>query len=158
MISSLFPRIMGYIVIVITLALAPSISTANASITGHASVANMTGMATVGAFGAPLIILGLLVAGGAFAIAGTTGRLTASTQDLLKTVGSVIVVIVALTFMPTIMDYVEDLIDVAGGGFAQVIYAIIPLVLYLGVVAGAGWQTYKTYKGGSKKKSAAAGY
>src|SRR3972149_5137542 len=147
MLTGLFGRIMGYIVIVITLALAPSISTANLDIVNHVSVANMTGMSVVGDFGAPLIILGLLVAGGAFAIAGSKGKLTANTSDLLKVVGAVIVVIVALTFMPTIMDYVEDLIDVAGGGFAQVIYAIIPLVLYLGVIVNAGWQTVETLKG-----------
>jgi hypothetical protein len=154
MLSSLFPRIMGYIVIIITLALAPSIATANTSIVNHASVANMTGMTVVGGFGAPLIILGLLVAGGAFAITGARGKLSAGAGDLLKVVGSVIVVIVALTFMPTIMTYVEQLIDVAGGGFAQVIYAIIPLMLYLGVIVGAGWQTIKTIRGGRRSRRA----
>lgn len=149
MLTGLFGKIMGFIMIVVTLALSPSIVTSNVAITGHASVANMTGMTVLGSFGAPLIILGLLVSGGVFAVSGIKGhQQNASAGDLLKVVGSVIVAIVALTFMTTIMTYTEILIDTCGGGFAEVIYAIIPLMIYVGIITATGWQTAKAYSKG----------
>ena len=160
MLQGLFGKIMGWIIIIVTLALAPQVNTANALITGHASVANMTGMTAVGAFGAPLIILGELVLGGAFAIAGAKGRMGGTTAaDMLKVIGAVIIAIVGLTFMATIMTYVETLIDVSSG-FARTIYAIIPLILYVGLIIQAGWTGINTYrgKGGKGKKAAAYGY
>ena len=146
MLTNLFGKIMGFIVIVVTLALAPSIVTSNVAITGHANVSSMIGMSTVGAFGAPLIILGLLTAGGIFVVAGVRGTKTASAKDLLSVVGSTIVAIVALTFMATIMTYCQTLID-ASTGFAVTIYSIIPLIIYIGIIAATGWNTAKTYRG-----------
>lgn len=155
-ISSLFNKIMGFLIIIITLALAPTINTANAAIVGHANVSIMIGMSVIGGFGAPLIILGLLAAGGAFALAGVRGQMDASTSDLMSVVGSTIVVIVALTFMSTIITYVATLMGVyAATAFAYTLFSIIPLVVYLGIVAGAGWKTVSTYrarKGGKKSK------
>lgn len=150
--SQLFNKILGFIIIIVTLALAPSINTANALITGHTSVANCTGMSVVGAFGAPLIIIGLLVAGGAFALAGVKNQMRASARDLLGVVGSVIVVIVGLTFMVDIMTYTNTLYT-AVTGFARTIYGIIPLVIYLGIIAGAGWTTVKAYRKSRKGRT-----
>lgn len=146
MLGNLFGKIMGFILIIVTLALSPSIVTTNVAISGHASVANMTGMAVLSTFGAPLIIFGLLIAGGIFAVVGVKGGMNASAGDLMKVVGEVIVAIVSLTFMATIMTYVELLIDVAGGGFAQVIYSIIPIVLYIGIITMTGWGTVSAYR------------
>lgn len=150
MLSGLFSKIMGFLLLIITLALAPSIVTANATVAGHANVTSgvLIGMSVVAAFGAPLIILGLLVAGGAFAIAGVKGQISASSSDLMKIVGLVIVAIVALTFMNTICTYVATLIQAypAGTEFARTIFAIIPLVIYLGIIGGTGWSLGSGYK------------
>jgi len=158
-IQSLFTKILGFLVIIITLALAPSIVTANTAITSSGNLtADMIGMSVIGGFGAPLIILGLLVSGGVFAIAGVKGQLGgASFTDLFSVIGSVVVVIVLLTMFSNILDYVKALID-ASTGFAVVIYGIIPLLLYIGVIAGAGWVQYRAYrrmKGGRRASRSA---
>jgi hypothetical protein len=160
--GSLFGKIMGFLVIIITLALAPSIVTANTAVATHDNVTAMLGMGVVSGFGAPLIILGLLTIGGIFALAGVKGQLaSAGMKDLFSVIGSVIVVIVLLTLMPNVMDYTADLIE-ASEGFAVTIYSIIPLLIYLGIVAGAGWTSVHTYrkarKGGKKSRAAVANY
>jgi hypothetical protein len=162
MLQGLFAKIMGFVVIIITLALAPSINTANATIEAQ-NLTNLIGMTVVSDFGAPLIILGLLVSGGAFALAGMQGKLTGATMsDLFKVIGSVILVIVALTFMDTIIDYTNTLIgSPPETGFALVIYGIIPLIIYVGVIATAGWasvSTYRRLKGGSRRTATATGF
>jgi len=156
--SGLLPKIMGFLVIIITLALAPTINTANAVIVGD-NLTNLIGMSVVADFGAPLIVFGLLAIGGAFAMAGVRGKLSnTSTSDLLGVVGSVIVVIIALTFMDDIITYVNALID-ASDGFAITLYGIIPLVIYLGIVAGAGWKAVSTLRKGRKSaRKSAVGY
>ena len=160
-ISGLFSKIMGFLIIIITLALAPTINTANTAITGHDNVSIMIGMVAIGAFGAPLIIIGLLSAGGLFALSGVKGRLGgASMKDMIGVVGSVVVVIVGLTFMVSIMDYVVTLVE-ASTGFAVTIYEMIPLLIYLTIIASAGWYQYASYKrmrGGRGRRRAAAGY
>jgi len=152
----IMPKILGFLVIIITLALAPTINTANAAITG-ANLTNLIGVAAVGAFGAPLIILGLLVSGGIFAVSGTKGALSgASVGDLLSVVGSVVVLIVVLTMFVNVMDYTTTLIA-ASTGFAVTIYSIIPIVIYIGIIAMAGWtqvRAYRRAKGGRRSKSA----
>ena len=156
--SQLFPRIMGFLVIIITLALATSINTANAAIVAD-NLTNLIGMAVVASFGAPLIIFGLLAIGGVFAWAGTTGKLqNTSMSDLLGVIGSVIIVIVALTFMDTMIDYVNTLID-SSTGFGLVLYGVIPLIIYLGIIAGAGWKAVSTLRRGRKSsRRSAVGY
>ncbi len=109
-------------------------------------------MSVVTEFGAPLIVLGLLVVGGIFAWKGTGGQ---NMGDLMKTIGLVIVAIVGLTFMSDIVDYTNDLID-ASTGFAVTLYGIIPLLIYLGIIAAVGWTGYSAYRGGRKSKKAAA--
>lgn len=153
----IMPKILGFLVIIITLALAPTINTANVAITGHANCSEMIGMVAIGAFGAPLIILGLLVSGGIFAVSGTKGALSgASVGDLLSVVGSVVVLIVVLTMFVNVMTYTATLIA-ASSGFAVTIYSIIPIIIYIGIIAMAGWtqvRAYRKAKGGKKSKSA----
>lgn len=160
--GSLFGKIMGFLVIIITLALAPSIVSANTLVATHDNVTAMLGMGVVSGFGAPLIILGLLTIGGIFALAGVKGQLAnAGMKDLFTVIGAVIVVIVLLTLMPNVMDYTAELIE-ASTGFAVTIYSIIPLLIYLGIVAGAGWagvSTYrKTRKGGKRSRAAVSNF
>jgi len=146
------PKILGFLVIIITLALAPTIATANTAITGHANVAAMIGMTAIGAFGAPLIILGLLISGGIFAVAGAKGALGgASVGDLLGVIGTVVVLIVVLTMFDSVMTYTGALYD-ASSGFAQVIYSIIPIVIYIGIISMAGWTQVRAYRRASGKR------
>jgi len=149
--QALFSKIMGFLVIIITLALAPSINTANTTVaTGN--LTNLIGMSVVTDFGAPLIVLGLLVVGGVFIWKGTQG---AGMGQLMGTIGLVIVAIVGLTFMADIVDYTNTLIA-ASSGFAVTLYGIIPLIVYLGIIASVGWTGYRAYKGGGKKSRKAA--
>ena len=153
------PKILGFLVIIITLALAPTINTANAAIVAHDNVSVMIGMTAIGGFGAPLIVLGLLVSGGIFAVAGTKGVLGgASISDLLGVVGSVVVLIVVLTMFDSVMTYTGTLYD-ASTGFAQTIYSIIPIIIYIGIIAMAGWTQVRTYRRArGRRKSKAANY
>jgi amino acid transporter len=143
---NLFGRIMGFVMIIVTLALAPTILTANATIEA-ANLTNLTGMAAVSAFGAPLIVLGLLVGGGLFAVAGVRGRLAgASVGDLLSIIGSVVLVIVSLSLFTSVITYTNTLIGPTASGFGDVIYGIIPLVIYIGVIAAAGYTQVRAYR------------
>ena len=154
--KDIMPKILGFLVIIITLALAPTINTANATIVAG-NLTNLIGMTAISAFGAPLIILGLLVSGGIFAVAGTKGILGgASVSDLLSVVGSVVVLIVVLTMFDSVMTYTGTLYD-ASSGFARVIYSIIPIIIYIGIIAMAGWtqvRAYRRARGGRKSKAA----
>ena len=153
--QGLFSKIMGFLVIIITLALAPSINTANATVAAG-NLTNLIGLSVVTQFGAPLIVLGLLVVGGVFVWKGTSGQ---GMGDLMRTISLVIVAIVGLTFMDNIVDYTNTLIA-ASSGFAITLYGIIPLIVYLGIVASVGFTGYNAYKGGRKssKKAAYANY
>ena len=147
---------MGFVVIIITLALAPTIQTSNDAIIA-ANLTDLTGMTAVAAFGAPLIILGLLVSGGLFAVAGVRGRLQgASVGDMLSVIGSVVLVIVSLSLFTNVITYTNTLIGVSAVGFGDVIYGIIPLVIYVGVIAAAGYsqvRAYRKVRGGRKSSS-----
>jgi len=152
---NLIGRIFGLLGILITLALAPSINTANTTV-ASGNLTNLIGMTAVTDFGAPLIVLGLLALCGLFAV----GKLqSGSIQDLLRVIGAVIVAIVGLTFMADIVDYTNTLIA-ASTGFAVTIYGMIPLLVYIVIVAGSAYTAYKTYKGGKKgsKKAAYANF
>jgi hypothetical protein len=145
-IKSLFGRIMGFVMIIITLALAPTIQTANDAIIA-ANLTDLTGMTAVSAFGAPLIILGLLVSGGLFAVAGVRGRLQgASMGDMLSVIGSVVLVIVSLSLFTSIITYSNALRDAAPTGIGDVIYAVVPLIIYIGVIAAAGYTQVRAYR------------
>jgi hypothetical protein len=162
--QSLFPRIMGFLVIIITLALAPQIVLSNNAIADYTHLANFTGMEAMSSFGAPLIILGLLVSGGIFAIAGLKGRLAgAGVKDMLGVIGSVIIIIIALSFFLSILGYCYTLLTASSGDFGGVIYGIIPLIIYVGIIAGAGWFQVQTYRklrkgGGSRRMRAAPNF
>jgi heme/copper-type cytochrome/quinol oxidase subunit 2 len=144
------PKIMGFIVIIITLALAPTIYTANADIIAWGVLDPFLGLEVIAGFGAFVIILGLLVSGGLFTVAGLKGKIAgAGMRDILLVVGSVVVIIVMLTMFVTVLDYVDDLITAAVGAgdtLGEVGFGIIPIVLYIGIVAAAGWAQVSTYR------------
>ena len=150
---------MRWLVIVITLALAPTIETFNGHVTtnvaGATNVAYMLGMTAIDDFGGFLIIIGLLVAGGLFA--ANFKAQGSGVKDMLGVIVSVIITVVALAmFSGSVIGYIDALIT-AGTGFAKTAYGILPIIIYVGIIAGAATaQAVKTYKG--KKKSKSMGY
>ena len=106
-------------------------------VTEAANLTNLTGMTAVSAFGEPLIILGLLVGGGLYAAAGVRGRLQgASLADMLSVIGSVVLVIVSLSLFESVITYTNTLIGEVASGFGDVVYGIIPLIIYPGIFIG----------------------
>ena len=156
--AGLLPRVFGWLIVIITLALSPTINTANEAIIAGNNT-NLIGLAAIDDFGAPIIIIGLLFTGGVFGVAGIRGKTgNVSTKDMLSVVGAVVGTILALTLFLQVMTYVNLLIGHDATGFADVIYGIIPIVLYVGIIAGAsayGGVVYrKKGRGGGKTRSA----
>lgn len=156
------PSIMGWLVVVITLALAPTIETYNGYVTGNVSGATnssyMIGMTAVDDFGGFLMIMALLVMGGLFAVGGMRNK-NYTVGDMLSVIGAVIVSIIALAmFSGSIIGYIDSLIT-AGSGFAQTAYGILTIVIYVTIIAGAGVFTgWKTYRKRRKARRATARY
>jgi hypothetical protein len=154
--NNLLPRIMGWLVVIIALALAPTINTTNgyisSNVTAAVNSAHMIGMSTVVAFGAPIMIISILFSGSLIAM-GKVGDGT--TRSLMGVIITVIVVIIALSLFVSVIGYVDTLIT-GSTGFAQTIYGVIPIILYVGIIAGSGVTTAVNAfrKGKGKKKSA----
>ena len=147
--------ILGLLTIVVTLAIAPNIATANTAVANSGNLtANMIGMSVVVTFGAPLAILGLLAMGGLFIVGAWKGN--RSMKDMLEVIFTAIIVIVGLTFMLSILDYTVALIAAGSGGFETVMYGLIPLLVYLTVIGLTGWQTYKGAKAAKVRKSSSS--
>jgi hypothetical protein len=152
--NKLLPRIMGFLVIILTLALGPTIYTANTTIMEYDSagtgLAPFIGMEVTAGFGAFIIIFGLLVSGGIFSIAGLKNKMVnAGIKDLLLVIGSVIIVIVMLSMFPTILEYTGEMITAAttaGDTIGEVGFGLIPVVIYVGVLALATAGQIRTYR------------
>ncbi len=151
-ISKLMGVILGLLTIVVTLAVAPSIATANTAVANSGNLtSDMIGMAVVVTFGAPLAILGLLAMGGLFVLGAS--KQGASIKDMLQVILTAVIVIVGLTFMLNILDYSYALIQAGSGGFETVLYGLIPLLAYLSVISLSGitaYKGFKAYRGGRK--------
>jgi len=140
MMGKLVPSIMGWLIVVITLALAPTIETYNGNVTGNVAAASnaayMLGMTAIDDFAGFLMIMGLLVSGGLFAVGGMKSKNT-TIGDMLGMIGAVIITVIALAmFSGSIIGYLDTLIT-AGAGFAKTAYGIITIIIYLGIIGGA---------------------
>ena len=119
MLSKLIPSILGWLVIVITLALAPTIETYNGHVTTNVTAATnssyMIGMTAIDDFGGFLMIMGLLVAGGLFAVTGMKMK-NYTVKDMLMVIGAVIISVIALAmFSGSIIGYIDSLITAGSG-------------------------------------------
>lgn len=157
--GNLVPKILGWVVVIIALALAPTINTSNTAIdTAWAAATNnatMIGMGTVVDFGAPIMIISILFSG-ALIVMGKVGDGT--TKSLLDVIGVIVILIIALSMFTNVIDYVDTLIS-ASTGFAQTVYGVIPIILYVGVIAGAGgYSAIKAYRVKKKAKKSYAGF
>ncbi len=155
--NKLLGVIVGLLTIVVTLAIAPSISTANAVVQA-ANQTNLIGLSVVDDFGAPLAVLGLLAMAGVFTVGAW--KSTTSMKDMMTVIFVAVIVIVGLTFMSSIITYTNALIGDSAADFEDTIWGILPLFVYLSVIGLAGWQTYKGAKRlkGGKKSTAAVGF
>ena len=140
MLGRLVPSIMGWLVVVITLALAPTIETYNGYVTGNVSGATnsayMLGMTAIDDFAGFIIIMGLLVSGGLFAIGGMKNKNT-TVGDMLAIIGSIVITVIALAmFSGSVIGYIDALIT-AGTGFAKTAYGILTIIIYLSIIAAA---------------------
>ena len=140
MFQKLVPSIMGWLVVVITLALAPTIETYNGYVTANVAAATnltyMIGMTAIDDFAGFLIIMGLLISGGAFAIGGMKTK-TTSIGDMLGVIGAVIITIISLAmFSGSVIGYIDALIT-AGTGFAQTAYGVLTIIIYVGIIGSA---------------------
>lgn len=156
--KDLLPRIIGFLVIVITIALAPSIYTANLLVVeygGGSGLTSFLGMDAISPYGGFLTILGLLVAQGLFAIASFRNS-GGSWKDMFAMIGAVIAVIILLNlYVAAILPGFGDLIasaSAASDSIGETVFGVIPIVIYLGIIIGAvGIQGYKAYS--SRKRS-----
>lgn len=155
MMGRLLPSILSWLVVVITLALAPTIETYNTNVTtnvaGATNAAYMLGMTAVDDFGGFLMIMGLLVAGGFFGIAGIRNK-NVTVQDMLEVIGAVIIVVISLAmFSGSVIGYIDSLIT-AGTGFAKTAYGILCIVIYVAIIGGAGaYVGVKAYRSGGRR-------
>jgi len=155
MLNKLVPSIMGWLVVVITLALAPTIEQYNTHVTtnvsGATNSANMLGMTAIDDFAGFLMLMGLLVACGLFAVTGMKTKGT-TVKDMLEVIGSVVITIIALAmFSGSIIGYIDALIT-AASGFAQTAYGILAIIIYLSIISGATAFIGKKAYGARKKK------
>jgi len=151
-IKRLLGVIIGLLTIVVTLAISPSIGTANATVAAG-NLTNLIGMSVVVTFGAPLCIFGLLALGGVFTVGAWKG--TTSMKEMLTVIITAVIVIVGLTFMSSIVTYTNTLIAAGSGGFETTLYGIIPLFVYLVIIGLSGWQVgarVRSYRRGRRSK------
>lgn len=148
--GKLVPAIMAWLAVVITLALAPTIETFNTHVTtnvsGATNTAYMIGMTAITPFAGFLIIMGLLVSGGLFGVAAMRAKST-TVEDLLETVGAVVLTVIALAmFSGSVIGYIDALIT-AGTGFAKTAYGMLTIIIYVGIIGSAsGYTAVKAYK------------
>ena len=164
----LIPAIITWLVVVIVLSLAPTIETYNGHVTTNVAAATnaayMLGMTAVDDFGGFIMIMGLLLSSGLFAVTSMKVRDT-SIGDMMEVIGAVILSVIALSMLSgTIVGKIDELVT-AGTGFAKTAYGILTIVIYLAfVAAGAGFTAYKSVgklrggKGKSKKAAPAGSY
>ena len=148
-VKKLLGVIIGLLTIVVTLAISPSIGTANTAVAAG-NLTNLIGMSVIVTFGAPLCIFGLLALGGVFTVGAW--KSSASMREMLTVIVTAVIVIVGLTFMSSIVTYTNTLIAAGSGGFETTLYGIIPLFVYLVIIGLAGWQTVSRVRSSRKGK------
>lgn len=160
MLGKLVPAIFAWLVVIITLALAPTIETYNGyittNITAATNVSYMVGMTVIDTYGGFLIILSLLLGGGFFAV--QSRKSSATIGDMLEVIGSIIITVFVLSvYSASLIGYFDALIT-AGSGVAKTVYGAFPIITYALIIGGGGG--YAAYKGYRKRKGSkkSAGY
>jgi len=165
MMQRLVPAILGWLVVVITLALAPTIVTYNSAVTtnvaGATNSAYMIGMNAIDDFAGFIIIMGLLVSGGLFAIGGMKQK-DVTIGDMMGVIGAIILTVISLAlFSGTVIGYIDSLITAGTAGFEKTAYGLLPIIVYIGIIGGASayitTKVVRKRKAGKRKKSVTSG-
>ena len=70
-------------------------------------------------------------------------------SDMIKVIGSVILIVIALTLMDSIITYVGTLhaaAVTAADTLGQIGFGIIPIIIYVGINSLAGWAQISTVR------------
>jgi hypothetical protein len=151
-----------FLTVVVVLALAPTINTANTTaittFNGSSQNASMIGLSVVMPFGAPLMILSIMVSFGLLAFGMKEG---ANIKDILGAIGVTVAQVIAVTLFGNVITYTNTLLT-GSSGIATVIYGIIPLAIYMAIIAAsgvtAGIQYYRSRHGKHKSSSSQYAY
>jgi len=162
MLSKLLPSIMGWLVVIIILALSPTIVTYNTQVATNVAAANqsayMIGMTAIQPFGGFIMIMGLLISGGFFAVAGMRNRNT-TVKDMIEVIGAVILTVVTLAlFSGTVINYINLLICAGtANSFERTAYGILAVICYVGIIgAASAFTAVKAWKSSKGKKAKAS--
>ena len=145
--KNITPKILAFIVILITIALAKPIYTANLAIvnynSGSGGLADFIGLGAIAQFGAFLLIFGIMIEQGMLNIAGMSDKAGGGVQDGWKSmtaaIGTIILALILLSmFAQSILPQFKDLVttaSLAGDSIGQFFWGIIPIFIYLGIIA-----------------------
>jgi len=153
----LVPAILGWLAVIVTLALAPTIETYNGYITTNVSTATnssyMIGMPAISPWGGFIMIISLLLGTGIFAYSGMKSK-NVTVGDLIGIIGAVIISVFALSVVgDSVLSNIDALIT-AGGASVKAIYGTLMIIIYAGVIGGAGaYAGVKGMRKGRKSKS-----
>lgn len=147
-----------FLTVVIVVSLAPNIQSANttaySTFNGSTEKASMIGLSVIMPFGDVLMIISILVSAGLLSMRIKSGIQIA---DVIKPVGIVIAVIIALNFYSTVITSFNTLIT-GSSGFGKIFYGIIPLLIYMIIVVlPGGYEGYSYLRGKKGKGKAGAG-
>ena len=148
--SNISGRLMGFIVIGVTIIMSATIYTANAGITS-ANLTNITALSDIAGFGPLIMILGLLFTGGMLTYASfSSPNSKIGKVDIRLTVGSVVLLIAVLSVFPGLIisginNLIGEAID-AGDTDYITVYGLIPTIIYVVVIGGTGAAQVIGYK------------
>jgi hypothetical protein len=122
-------------------------------------------MSAIAGFGAFIIIFGLLIAGGMLQLASRGGAAASlSSGDMMSVILSVVILVLSLELFESVITYTNTLIAsaiAASDALGQVGFGIIPIIIYVGIIAAAGWtqarvirKVRRARRGGLKTKRA----
>lgn len=148
--------VFGVLGLVISLAMGVNIQTQNATIQS-ANQTNLIGLSVLDDWGAPLVILGILSLSALFTYGSIKGTYVGSgVKDLMIPVGASILAIIGLSMMTNVITYSNNLIGAVATDAEDIIWGIIPLVVYvviIGLPTAASIKTYRGMKGGKASAS-----
>ena len=152
----LVPAIMGWLAVIITLALAPTIETYNGYVSGNLTAATnatyFVGLSAIQPWGGFIMVMILLTGTGIFAFSGMKTK-NVSVGDLVQVIGAVIVSVFALAvFSGTIIGNIDDLIT-AGASAVKNVYGALGIIIYALIIGGAGgFAAVKAYRGSRRSR------
>ncbi len=162
---NLAPKLIGFIAIVITISLAPSIYSANVAVVnygGGSGLVPFLGMDAIAPFGGFLAIFGLLATQGIFAIGTLKSGQGTGWRQIMLMIGLVIMTLIFLkVFTAAILPKFGALISsasVAHDDIGETVFGVVVIVIYLGIILGASvTNAVSEYKRRKKSRGSSRG-